>query len=149
MPTSTGGDNVRYVRKSSAENSNVYTIYVTAPFTQAYAVDSTIHVYPSPWKDIRNAGAYSAGYEQFACCLERYSITSGYYFWGKVKGPHWCWVNSTWPGAASEDRECVFHTNGTIEMADESWGASTSQQRAGRLMYSGNYGDAMVFLQIE
>jgi hypothetical protein len=149
QPASGTNDNVHFILKSDAEVSDTYTCHIGGQFSQAYADDSTIHSYPSPWGDVRNAASYSGGYEHFVCMVNR-PITSAYYFWGKVRGPHWCWVNSTWPGAASEDRDVVFHTNGTIVMADEKINTSAvSCQRAGYLMYSGNYGDALVMIQIE
>ncbi len=143
QPRSSGGDNIRSIWKSDAEVSDTYKIYVTAPFTQIDALGNTIHTYPSPWGNIRAPAG--SGYDHFAVCPGR-AISNGYYFWGKVRGPHWCWINSTWPGAAANDRDVVFHTNGTIIMRDES---SNANQRAGILWYSGNYGDAMIGLQIE
>lgn len=144
------GDNIRYIWKSDAEASDTYKIYVTAPFTLADALGNTIHTYPSPWGDVRNATAYSGGYEHFVCVPAFGAITSGYYFWGHVRGPHWMTVGvGVWPGAASEDRSVHFHTNGTIDMLDRGIYPQTSPQIAGYLMFSGNYGDALIYLQIE
>jgi len=149
IPSSGTYDTIHHIWKSDAEVSNTYKLYVSSPFVYAYAAGGTVAAYPSPWKNVKNAGSYSQGYEHFVGMAE-IPITSGYYFWAKVRGPHWCWVNSTWPGAASEDRDVVFHINGTIVMADEKINTSAvSCQRAGYLMYSGNYGDAMIMMQIE
>jgi len=149
IPNSGTYDVFHHIWKSDAEISNTYKLYVTEPFIYAYAAGGTLAAYPNPWRNIRNAGAYSQGFEHFACCIER-PITSAYYFWGKVQGPHWAWVNSTWPGAAARDRDVIFHIDGTIRMADEGINTDAqSNQRAGYLMYSGNYGDAMIMLQIE
>jgi len=149
IPSSGTVDSIRTIRKSTAGAGVSTTITVDAPYTQTYASGGTMALYPSPWNSVKNAASYSGGYEHFVCMVNM-PITSAYYFWGKVRGPHWCWVNSTWPGAASEDRDVVFHTNGTIVMADEKINTSAvSCQRAGYLMFSGNYGDAMVMMQIE
>lgn len=149
IPSSGTYDVFHYVYKSDGEVSNTYKIYVTPPFVYAYAAGGTIAVYPNPWKAIKNAGAYSGGYEHFACMAEM-PITSGYYFWGKVQGPHWCWITGTWPGAAQHDRDVCFWLDGTIKMQDEGINTSAvSLQRAGYLMFSGNYGDALCMIQIE
>ena len=142
-------DGTHFILSSDAEVSDTYTIHIAGQFNTACAAAQTIHTYPCPWGDVRNTDAYAQGYEHFVCMVNL-PITSAYYFWGKVRGPHWTSVNSTWPGAASEDRDVVFHTNGTIVMADEKINTSAvSCQRAGYLMYSGNYGDCMIMLQIE
>ncbi len=78
------------------------------------------------------------------------AVTAAYYFWLKVKGPHWVTVTGTWPGAAFKDRLCAWHTDGTILMADEAWGKATptSEQIAGYLIQSGNYGDVLLMLDM-
>ena len=141
------GDGTMPIKKSGAEVSDTYKIYVNAPFAVINALGNTVHAYPSLYGNIQNPGSYSAGYEQFAGAIQ-HLITSGYYFWLKVKGPHWFTVTGTWPGAASQDRQMVFHTDGTIKMADESYGASTSCQIAGYLIQSGNYGDVLCALDL-
>lgn len=147
--SSAAGPTTIHIWKSDAGSGTSVKVYVSAPFLKTNASGNTMQAYPNPWGNVRAAGAYSAGYEHF-CCMPGMPITSGYYFWGKVRGPFWCWINSTWPGAASEDRDCVFHTNGTIVMADEKINTSAvSAQRAGYLMFSGNYGDALLMIQIE
>ncbi len=142
-----GGDGTIPIVKSGAEVSDVYKIYVPAPFRVANSSGNTVHVYPSLYGNIKNPGAYSAGYEQFAGCINAL-ITSGYYFWLKVKGPHWVTVTGTWPGAASQDRQCCWHTDGTIRMADEAYNGGTSEQIAGYLIQSGNYGDVLLMLDM-
>ena len=81
-------------------------------------------------------------------------VTSGYYFWGKTRGPVFGVVSSTVPGAASNDREIVFQgTDGALIMADEAWNAGNSQQYAGYLLprTGGSYGggDQTFFLCLE
>jgi hypothetical protein len=149
IPSSGTYDVFHHIWKSDAEVANTYKLYLEEPFLYAYAAGGTIAAYPSPWANVKNAGAYSGGYEHFVCCIER-PITSGYHFWGKVRGPHWAWITGTWPGAAQNDRDVCFWIDGTIKMQDEGINTSAvSLQRAGYLMYSGNYGDAMIMLQIE
>ncbi len=147
------GDNMRYIWKSDVEVSDTYKIYVTAPFTIAYASSSTIHAYPSPWGDVRIPGASDTGgqtFEHFVCAAN-FDITSGYHFWGQVSGPHW-FGNYTggWPGAASDDRMLCFHQDGTVTPIDRVINTrAISQQIAGYLMFSGNYGDTLTFMMIE
>ena len=144
-------DNIRRIWKSdkAIAADNVVNIYVTAPYTVADASGNTVQCYPNPWSSVRTPGAYSAGYEHFVC-LPPAPITSGKYFWGQVRGPHWCWVGlGTWPGAVSQDREVHFYINGSIDMDDIGINGNLSRQRAGYLMFSGNYGDALIYLQIE
>ena len=143
------GDNMRYIWKSDAEVSNTYKIYVTAPFTLADAEGNTIHTYPCPWGDVRFAGDSGSGHEHFVCAPAFAPVTSGYYFWGHVRGPHWMLTLGTYPGAVSEDRVVTFHVGGEIDMLDHSMTATTSPQIAGYLMFSGNYGDTLIYLQIE
>jgi len=143
------GEGPHYIWKSDAENSDKYTIHVGGDFALANASGNTVHAYPSPYGDIRAANArYPSGNEQFAGAIPFGAITSGKYFWLKVKGPNWFGVTSTWPGAAAEDRLCTFHTDGSIEMADESYNGGKSNQIAGYLMYSGDYGDVMLMMNM-
>ena len=138
------GNGTRHIWKSDAEVSDTYKIYVSSPFRVANDLGNTVHVYPNIYGNIQNPGSYSARYEQFAGAIQRL-ITSGYYFWLKVKGPHWFTVTGTWPGAAADDRDLVFHQDGTIKMRDESTNAN---QRAGYLIQSGNYGDVLTMLDL-
>jgi hypothetical protein len=140
------GDNTMYITSSDAESSDTYRLHVAAPFTVTYDAASGINVYPSPYNNVRDAGTSDA-YEQVAC-MANIDVTSGYYFWGKVRGPHWCWIYNTWPGAALRDREVVFMPGGTIMMVNDSW-PTYSDQHAGHLMYYDNYGDALIYVQIE
>ncbi len=141
------GDGTIPIVKSGKEVSDTYKIYVPAPFQVTNSQGNTVHVYPSLYGNIKTAAAYSQGYEQFAGCINA-PITSGYYFWMKVKGPNWVGVTSTWPGAASKDRLCVWHLDGTIKMADEAYNGGTSEQIAGYLIQSGNYGDVLLMLDM-
>ncbi len=149
IPSSSSYDNLLPIKSSDAGAGTSVKVYLKAPFTQIYASGGTIQGYPNPWRDIRNAGAYSSGYEHFAC-VANINVSSGYYFWGKVAGPHWCWITGTWPGAAAYDRDVCFWIDGTIKMQDEGINTSgVSLQRAGYLMFSGNYGDALCMMQFE
>jgi hypothetical protein len=117
-------------------------------FVTADALGNTVNVYPSPWGNIRMAGVLAATYEGFVCCPKR-PVTSGYYFWGQVTGPYWTTVTSTWPLAAANDLQVVFHQDGSFKMADEAYNGGVSNQIAGHVMVSGNYGDCLIMLQIE
>lgn len=139
-------DGTKHIWKSDAEVSDTYKIYVSSPFRVAQSIGNTVHCYPSPWGNIQNATSFSSQYEQFAGCAN-IPITSGYYFWLKVKGPHWTARTGTWPGAAVADRQVVWHSNGTVVMCDQYWSA-TSNQIAGYLIQSGNYGDVLIMLDM-
>ncbi len=146
------GDNMRRIWKSGAEDSDKFTMYVTAPFTVADAQGNTVQAYPSPWGSVKNYGESDSGsrYEQFVCAIPN-NITNGYYFWGQVSGPHWFGsYTGTWPGDEVDDRMLCFHQDGTVTMLDRATqGRVVSLQIAGYLMYSGNYGDTLCYMQIE
>lgn len=147
-------DAIRHIWKSDAAVAadDKVKVYVSAPFTVADAIGNTVQCYPNPWSNVRTPGAYSAGNEHFVC-VPPAPITSGKYFWGQVKGPHWMWfagIGGNWPGADANDRTVCFHTNGAVDLLDRRVHTGTlSPQIAGYLMYSGNYGDTLIFLQIE
>ncbi len=140
-------DCIRHIWKSDAGSASVIKVYVSAPFTVAQTTN-TVQLYPNPWGNVRSPGSYLAGSEHF-CCIPPAPIADGYYFWGQVKGPHWAWIYGTWPGVVSGDRDVVFWQDGSIQMADLGINANLSLQRAGYAMISGNYGDALIYLQIE
>lgn len=142
------GDVIRFITKSDAEVSDTYKCYVASPFTAVDAAANTVHSYPSPWGNIKAGNSTVSTHEAFVCVPEL-AITSGYYFWGKVHGPTWLTVVSTWPLAAANDIDVVFHSDGTLKMSDEAFGGSASNQRAGHLLVSGDYGDCLIMLQIE
>lgn len=143
------GDNMRFIWKSDAENpADVYKIYVTAPFTLADALGNTIHTYPCPWGNVKSPGDYGSGFEHFVCAPAFAPVTSGKFFWGHVRGPHWMLTLGTYPGVVSEDRHVHFHVGGEIDMLDHGV-AAHSPQIAGYLMFSGTYGDVLIYLQIE
>lgn len=117
-------------------------------FVTADAVGNTVNVYPSPWGNVKLGDSTASTYEGFVCC-PKMAITSAYYFWGLVNGPYWTTVTSTWPLAAANDIEVVFHQDGSFKMADEAYNAGASNQIAGHVIVSGAYGDCLIMLQIE
>lgn len=146
------GDNIRRIWKSDAEvtATNMYRLHVTAPFTATDAVGNTINVYTNPYKDIRNgdAGPLGTGYDRIVGYVN-IDVTSGYFVWCKVRGPHWCHIgNGGWPGAANLDRAVCAYPGGTLKFANDAW-STTSDQYLGFLMHANNYGDAMIMLAIE
>lgn len=103
---------------------------------------------PNPWRDVRILS--SASTKMSACCMPLQPVTSGYYFWGKTRGPIFGIAASTVPGDAADDRVVVFNSDGALIMADESWNAGKSGQIAGYVMMNTNAGgDQGVWLQIE
>jgi hypothetical protein len=117
-------------------------------FVTADADANTVNVYPSPWGNVKLGMAAASGQEGFVC-VPKCAITSGNYFWGLVNGPYWGTVYSTWPLAAANDVEVVFHIDGSLRMADEAYNGAISSQIAGHVIVSGNYGDCLIMLQIE
>lgn len=113
-----------------------------------YAHSGTVNVYPSPWGNIRPANVLASGFEAFVC-VPMVPVASGSYFWGKVHGPCWTTVTSTWPLASTTDIELCFHMDGSLKMADEAFNGGVSNQIAGHVIVSGEYGDCLYMLQIE
>ena len=152
QPKSTPGDNIRRIVSSDAESSDTYRLHVSAPFTVAQAAGETIMAYTNPFKDIRNGvagGPLGTAYDALTC-YANHNVTSGYYFWGKRRGPHWVWLGAigTWPGAAAGDRVVSAYPSGTVWMLDENV-AGTSYQTVGYLLHANNYGDMFVWLTLE
>ncbi len=147
-------DCIRHIWKSDAAVAadDKVKLYVSAPFTVADAVGNTVQAYPNPWGNAKTPNAaYPSGNEHFVC-VPPAPITSGKYFWGQVHGPHWCWfagIGGNWPGADANDRELYFHINGAVDLLDRRvHTGAISPQRAGYLMYSGNYGDTLCMMQL-
>lgn len=146
-PRSAGQGPMRIIKSDAGVGTSV-KCYVAGAFAVANDSGNTVHAYPSPWGNIKAANGYSQGYEQFAGAIPFGAITSGYFFWLKVKGPNWFGVYSTWPAAAQHDRMTVFYMDGSIRMADESYNGAVSEQLAGYLIQSGNYGDVLIALNL-
>jgi len=117
-------------------------------FATADADGNTVNVYPSPWGNVKLGGAAAADQEGFVC-VPKMAITSGNYFWGLVNGPCWLTVYGTWPLAAARDIQVAFWQDGSIMPVDECYYAQKSNQLAGHVIVSGNYGDCLIMLQIE
>jgi hypothetical protein len=138
------------IANSTVGDATSITCYLDGgdEFITADALGNTVNVYPSPWGNIKQGMAAASGFEGFVCC-PKIAVASGYYFWGQVTGPYWTTVTSTWPLAAANDIEVVFHIDGSFKMADEAYNGGVSNQIAGHVMVSGNYGDCLIMLQIE
>ncbi len=139
---------VHRIRSSTLGDATSITCYLEGDdaFYAASTVGNTVNVYPSPWGNVRTPA--QNGYEAFVC-VNKMAITSAYYFWGLVNGLYWTTVTSTWPLAASRDLQVCFHLDGSFLMADEAYNGALSNQLAGHVVVSGNYGDCLIMLQIE
>uniref|UniRef100_A0A6M3J3R8 Uncharacterized protein n=1 Tax=viral metagenome TaxID=1070528 RepID=A0A6M3J3R8_9ZZZZ len=141
-----------HVRSNTASDGTYTTLTLYHPIRYAIAGTEWATIVPSPYSDVRHISA-GAGLMSVVC-MALQTVTSGYYFWGKTRGPAYGIVSSTVPGAASNDRAIVFQgTDGALIMADEAWNAGNSQQYAGYLLprtgstYGG--GDQTFMLQLE
>lgn len=130
------------------EDDAVMTLY--HPVRYAIAGSEWATIVPTPWRNVQPM----AGGNVSGVCWPGQPVTSGYYFWGKTRGPIFM-VAGTVPGAVARDRYCVIATDGSVIMANESWGASVSDQPAGWLMpqtqgsYGSGDGDQTIWLQLE
>lgn len=141
-----------HIASNPADDEDDVVITLHHPVRYAIAGTEWATLAASPWYDVRPLSA--AGGLMSVVCMPMQPVTSGYYFWGKTRGPIFGVVSSTVPGAAGSDRLVVFQgTDGAMIMADESWNAGNSQQIAGWLIprTGGTYaaGDQTVWLQIE
>lgn len=138
-----------HIKGNTVSATTTGTLSLHHPIKVVLAGTEWATINPSPWADVR---PMSDGLTS-ACCMSFQSVTSGYYFWGKTRGHAYGVVNSTVPGAASNDRLIIFMTDGSMAMADEAWNAGNSKQICGWLMprTGGAYGggDQSVWLQLE
>jgi len=138
-----------HIKSNPVAADDDVTVTLYHPVRYAIAGTEWATLIPSPWYDVRPLAG--DGYMS-ACCMPMQPVDSGYYFWGKTRGPIFG-VAGTQPGAVASDRYVVFADDGAMIMADESWGASTSKQPCGWLIprTMGTYaaGDQTVWLQIE
>lgn len=142
-----------HIRSNTASTTDAATtLTLYHPIRYAITGSEWATIVPSPYSDVRPLTA--AGNYMSVVCFPLQVVTSGYYFWGKTRGPIFGVVHSTKPGAAVSDRAVVFKgTSGALMMADEVWGAGTSEQYAGYLIprTAGGYGDGdqTIMLQLE
>jgi len=141
-----------HISGNAASNGTTTTLYLAHPVIYAIAGTEWATVHCNRFRDVRHLSA-GAGYMS-VCCMPLQTVSSGYYAWGKVRGPVFGIVSSTVPGAAANDRLVVFQgTDGALIMADESWGSSSSCQIAGWVIprtgstYGGGDQDLMLMLE--
>lgn len=148
--TMQGPFEVHRIKSSTVGNSTGITCTLEDgdAFVAADAVGNTVNVYPSPWGNVRNASG-GAGHQGIVC-VNKMAVTADYYFWGMTNGPYWCTVTLTWPLASTQDITVTFYTDGSFRMLDEAVNTDgVSEQIAGHVIVSGNYGDCLIMLQIE
>lgn len=141
-----------HIKSNTASSTTTTTLTLYHPVRYAIAGTEWATIVPSPWSDVRDISA-GAGYMSVVC-YPLQPVDSGYYFWGKTRGPVFGVVYSTVPGAASNDRVIVCApADGSIRMGDEAWNAGTSEQYLGWLIprTGGTYaaGDQTFMLQLE
>lgn len=141
-----------HIKSNTASSTTTTTLTLYQPVRYTIAGTEWATIVPSPYSDVRDISA-AAGYMSVVC-FPLQPVTSGYYFWGKTRGPVFGVVYSTVPGAASNDRTIVCApADGAIRLADEAWNAGTSEQYLGYLLprTGGTYaaGDQTFMLQLE
>lgn len=142
-----------HIRSNTVSSTTTTTLTLYHPVRYAIAGTEWATIVPSPYSDVRPFGSGDSGFMS-AVCMPMQPVTSGYYFWGKTRGPIFGVVSSTVPGAAANDRLVVFQAgDGALVPADEKWNAGTSEQIAGYLIprTGGTYaaGDQTLMLQLE
>lgn len=137
-----------HIKGNTVSATTTGTLQLFHPVRYAIAGTEWATINPCPWADVRILS--SASTKMSACCMPLQPVTSGYYFWGKTRGPVFGTVAATVPGEAADDRMVVFNSDGAFIMADESWNAGKSGQYAGYVMLNTNAGgDQAIWLQLE
>lgn len=148
-PVAGGSFMWRRIKANTAVSGGNITITVDKPFNVIVGASSQVSIHPSVYRAVRMAGTL-AGYES-AVCLPVVPVTSGYYFWGYVRGKVFVAPTGTWPGGASAFRDVYFHQDGCINSFSNEIGAvagNASPQRVGYALGAGNYGTAEIMLQL-
>ena len=137
-----------HIKSNIAGASTTGTLRLFHPVRYAIAGSEWATINPSPWSDVRIMSTAST--KMSACCWPGQPVTSGYYFWGKTRGPIFGVVASTVPGEAADDRVVVVNSDGALIMADESWNVGKSGQVVGYVMLNtAAGGDQAIWLQLE
>lgn len=140
-----------YIKSNTASATTTTTLTLYSPVLYAIAGTEWATIVPSPYYDTRPSSGLGQDGLGSVVCMPLQTVTSDYYYWGKIKGQCFGIVVSTVPGAAARDRELVFY-GGALSMADEEINANRSCQRAGYLIprTAGSYGggDQTFMLQL-
>lgn len=144
--------NRRFYHVSSNPAAATDDVVLTLHHPVQYAITGSewATIVPSPYYDVRPM----AGGNVTGVCWPGQPVDSGYYFWAKTRGPIFM-VAGTVPGAVTRDRLGVVATDGSVIMADESWGSGYNDQIAGYLIphtqgtYGSGSGDQTMQLQLE
>lgn len=139
------------IKSNTAGTTTTTTLTLYSPVLVAIAGTEWATAVPSPYSDVRDLSA--AGGFMSVVCWPLQTVTSGYYFWGKTRGPVFGIVVSTVPGAASGARTTAFNgSDGALYLGSDAYGGS-SWQWAGYLIprTGGTYnaGDQTIMTQLE
>jgi len=138
----------------SSTVGNGVSIYLTldAPLDIAIT-DGAVDAMPSPYSNCAMPASEASGYETFVAWKPIDTISSGYYFWGKTRGPTFGHYSSTWPGSGVTDKDVYFQAAGTITSTETVTGTfgTVSPQRAGYglMCNTSSYGCVYFMLQLE
>lgn len=139
-----------HIASNPADDEDDVVLTLHHPVRYAIAGTEWATIVPSPYRDVRPM----AGGNVSGVCWPGQPVDSGYYFWGKTRGPIFM-VAGTVPGAVARDRYGTIATDGSVIMADESWNGAVSDQPAGYLIpqtqgsYGSGSGDQTMQLQLE
>lgn len=138
------------IRSSDVGAGTTVTVYLEEELTTAITTSTGLTAYLSPYSAVKAGMSTNQYYEAFVCVPPR-PVTSGYYFWGQVRGP--CGITphgGTWPGSAANYRDVFFWIDGTIDPSSVA-DPTSGYQRAGYLLSStvSSYGDLFVYLQLD
>jgi hypothetical protein len=128
--------------------SDVITIYLDAPLTEALTTASYAFCMPSPYSDIRQTGG-TAGCVSFAGVAAIEITASGYYFWLQTKGL--CWIApQSGVGATTYYRTAYWRHDGSVDI-HPNIGTNVTDQIAGVIIdnNSAANGSTLISLQCD
>lgn len=140
-----------HIKSNTVSSTTTTTLTLYHPVTYAIAGTEWATISPSPYADVRDLSA-AGGYMSVVCWPLR-AVASGYYFWGKTRGPVFGVVVSTVPGAASGARTCTFNgSDGALYLGSDAYGGSSWQWAGYVVPRTGgtyNAGDQDIMTQLE
>lgn len=140
-----------HIKGNTASATTTTTLTLYHPVTYTLAGTEWATIVPCPWYDVRNLSA-AGGFMSVVCWPLR-AVDSGYYFWGKTRGPVFGVPVETVPGAASGSRTTTFNgADGALYEGSDAYGGSSWQWAGYVISRTGgtyNAGDQTIMTQLE